>query len=116
MSSLATKFCSWISEESYPLGMHQWTLLLPSKPSAPPGKVDTTDPASMGAGEVGDKRHGAVAVQASLLCRRMVRCFSRAQSRSLEAWRLSWSCLPLASAISSLTLLPFQYIAVGTMV
>ena len=54
--------------------------------------------------------------QASLLCRRMTRCFSRCQSRSFAVSRLSCSCLPLARAISSLTLLPFQYIAVGTMV
>ena len=46
--------------------------------------------------------------QAFLLCRRITRCFSRAQSRSFAASRLSWDCLPLASAISSFTLLPFQ--------
>ena len=54
--------------------------------------------------------------QASRLCRRMVRDFSRAQSRSFSASRLSWVCLPLASAISSLMLFLLQYIAVGTIV
>ena len=53
---------------------------------------------------------------ASLLRARIARCFSRAQSRSRAASRLSCACLPFASAISSFTLLPFQYSAVGTRV
>src|SRR5690606_20019505 len=54
--------------------------------------------------------------QASLLFLRMTRCFSRCQSRSRAVSRLSCFFLPLARAISSLTLLPLQYIEVGTMV
>lgn len=61
----------------------------------------------------GDNRRAA---QASLLCLRISRCFSRFQSRSLLASRLSWVCLPFASASSTFTLLPFQYSAVGTSV
>lgn len=55
-------------------------------------------------------------VQAALLCARIVRCFSRFQSRSFSALRLSWSCLPRARPISTLTLFFFQYTAVGTIV
>ena len=54
--------------------------------------------------------------QALRLWARRARCFSRAQSRSLAASRLSWACLPLASAISSLMRFLLQYIAVGTSV
>jgi hypothetical protein len=83
-----------------------------------PGNVKPLTVESMGTSGAGFKGDmpWAAGVQASLLWRRIVRCFSRAQSRSFEAWRLSWSCLPFASAISSFTLLPFQYIAVGTTV
>lgn len=59
---------------------------------------------------------GRACVQASLLRWRRARCFSRCQSLSRALSRLSCSCLPLASASSSLTLLDFQYIAVGTSV
>ncbi len=62
-------------------------------------------------------RHGADGSDhASRLPRRITRCFSIAQSRSLAASRLSWVCLPLASATSSLILFLLQYIAVGTIV
>ncbi len=62
-------------------------------------------------------RHGPVLQPyASRLPRRITRCFSIAQSRSLAASRLSWVCLPLASATSSLILFLLQYIAVGTIV
>jgi len=57
-----------------------------------------------------------LAPHAFLLWRRITRCFSRFQSRSLVASRLSWLCLPCASASSIFTLLPFQYSAVGTSV
>jgi hypothetical protein len=53
---------------------------------------------------------------ASRFLPRITRCFSIFQSRSFRVARLSCSCLPLASASSSLTLLAFQYIAVGTRV
>ncbi len=45
-----------------------------------------------------------------------IRPFWRSQSRSFSAARLSCFFLPLASAISTLTLPRFQYIAVGTSV
>ena len=55
-------------------------------------------------------------LQALLLCARMARCLSRCQSFSLSVLRLSCSCLPRARPISILTLLPFQYMAIGTIV
>lgn len=45
-----------------------------------------------------------------------IRPFSRSQSRSFSVRRLSCCFLPLASAISTLTLPRFQYMAVGTRV
>ncbi len=61
-------------------------------------------------------RQGRRRAQALRLWARRARCFSRAQSRSLAASRLSCACLPLASAISSLMRFLLQYIAVGTRV
>ena len=48
-------------------------------------------------------------------CLRM-RCLSRFQSRSFSVARLSWSFLPLARPISTLTRAFFQYMARGTRV
>ena len=62
------------------------------------------------------RSHRCPGFHASLLCWRMTRDFSRAQSRSFSLARLSWVCLPLANAISAFTLLPFQYSEVGTSV
>src|SRR5690606_13175088 len=96
------------------------------RPDLPPGGAAAFARAvagrrSAGAGAappaVGARRRSSVLPdQASLLRWRMARCFSRCQSRSLAVSRLSCSFLPLARAFSSLTLLPLQYIAVGTRV
>lgn len=59
---------------------------------------------------------GAACLQARRFLARIVCCFSRFQSRSFSAARLSCSCLPLARPSSTLTRLCFQYIAVGTSV
>ena len=112
------EFCYWINEESRPLGMHQAISRPPSKPWHP-RESDFADACSMGVPEACHKLQagrGWPVVQASRLCRRITRCLSRAQSRSLAASRLSWVCLPLASEMPALTLFPFQYNEVGTRV
>ncbi len=76
-------------------------------------RVDT---AQLASGPQASAHSAKVSDQTARLCERMVRCFSICQSRCFSVLRLSCSCLPRARPISTLTLLPFQYIAVGTRV
>lgn len=105
--------CHRIIEVGDDLGMHQAMSQSPSKPVAP---VDgRCRGRSMGAGAGGGKVEGR-RVQPRAFFARITRCFSRCQSRSFSASRLSCACLPRARPSSTLTLFFFQYIAVGTRV
>ncbi len=81
------KVCDWINEESHPLGMHQTISQPPSKPVHPRGPISLW--ASTWLHKASAAKWAPCVHQAARLCWRMVRCLSRAQSRSLAAWRLS---------------------------
>jgi hypothetical protein len=110
-------FAAGLTRKAAPSACAVSTSRPPSKPGHPRfvGNVNLPTCEVWGARAPASSRVArfAPAGHASRLRCRSVRCFSRCQSRSFSLSRLSCACLPLASAISSLTLLRFQYIAVG---